>query len=487
MTLLLAAAVLFAYPDSVRVVGRTYDYLAFGSTSGVRPAVRDSRGRLHLVHGMDWQQAGDSVQVYYTCSSDDGLTWAPLANVSRNDPMEATDGALAIGPNDEVACVWFQSDSLWRKFDYWFSQLTDSGWTQPVNVSRAAAPTSYAYQSTIAVDPAGRVHVAYEILLSGLPDIYYTAQSGDTWLTPERVSDSPLDDGFPTMICDTAGRLHLCWRQRGADSGYVMYARRDTAWTPPARIDARPLCVADVCIGSSQDGQVSVVYLGYVNTIHSEVYCTDFVGDTWAQPVQVSDARSRVVFSPTSAADNDGHGFCVWVEQFSQRGYELRMRRRVEGEWSDIVELTHDSVFSAKSPRLVERCQGRGADLLWLHEWTGDEGSFSLDTILYMRLSPPVPGIASDRALTSVGVGESARPNPFTATVELRFAPVRAGSSVDIYSADGALVKRLPAEPGQRSTVWDGTNVGGRRVPVGVYIVRTGDVRVQRALRVIRI
>ncbi|MDH3197307.1 MAG: hypothetical protein OEO21_03625 [Candidatus Krumholzibacteria bacterium] len=71
---------------------------------------------------------------------------------------------------------------------------------------------------------------------------------------------------------------------------------------------------------------------------------------------------------------------------------------------------------------------------------------------------------------------EQNRPNPFNPTTVIAYETPRAGMArIDIYDADGALVRRLVdgvVSAGAHSASWDGTDVHGRRVVSGVYFYR---------------
>ena len=67
-------------------------------------------------------------------------------------------------------------------------------------------------------------------------------------------------------------------------------------------------------------------------------------------------------------------------------------------------------------------------------------------------------------------------PNPFTGTTALKFVLTRGGATtVEIFDARGALVRRMPAAwrpSGAQSVEWDGTDARGRAAPTGVYFWR---------------
>lgn len=95
----------------------------------------------------------------------------------------------------------------------------------------------------------------------------------------------------------------------------------------------------------------------------------------------------------------------------------------------------------------------------------------------------PVYGITSVKSENTVLPSEFELlqnfPNPFNASTTIRFKTVKEGNiSLDIYSADGSLIKEiekgfLPA--GEWSYRWDGTDVAGSPVASGVYILTLTD------------
>lgn len=70
-------------------------------------------------------------------------------------------------------------------------------------------------------------------------------------------------------------------------------------------------------------------------------------------------------------------------------------------------------------------------------------------------------------------------PNPFRESAEIRYVLAASSDPVlvrlDIYGADGRLVRRLvnePRQPGIHAARWDGKDDGGQRLPSGIYFGR---------------
>jgi len=79
-------------------------------------------------------------------------------------------------------------------------------------------------------------------------------------------------------------------------------------------------------------------------------------------------------------------------------------------------------------------------------------------------------GVTETPPAGSVPVGLSASPNPFGRLARISFSlPHLTSADLGIYSADGRLVRTLPATSG---IVWDGADNAGNRVGRGVYYCR---------------
>ena len=480
---------LAALPDSARFVGVTDDGNSLGLTTGVRCAVRGPDGSLHFVFTRNNLQTGESCQVYYTHSTDEGLTWSALADVSRNDSLYATRPAVVVRPTGCPCCVWFEVVSLLDRprWDYMFSELTDTGWTVPANISRTATTSDVAQQISATVDGGGRVHVAYEMLIQGEPDIYYTAQSGDTWLTPTLISQSARDDGYPSLTCDSDGDLHLCWRLRGSDTGYVMYAKYDTTWSAPVCIGADTVAVNDQCLAAGPDGRVHLVFTGYKSWGQlNRVYYRCLQGDTWTAPVMLSDGQTLGAFNSTAAVDGANNVYAAWSQLDGHGGYQV-VTRTLTNAWQPIVAITGDTGIMNACPRFIEATTDTAAHLFWLRQNAWDAFMPARFNIYYLRLRAAGQDIAEEVRVIPNGDGVSAVPNPFSASVEFGFCATTEPRVVRVYSATGALVRRLAVQAGQVSVVWDGRIADGLEAPAGVYTVVVGDVAGCGSVRVVRV
>jgi len=107
------------------------------------------------------------------------------------------------------------------------------------------------------------------------------------------------------------------------------------------------------------------------------------------------------------------------------------------------------------------------------------------------------PGLGDSGANTPQNLGEMKLnrpyPNPFTGTMRMAFAVEGAGERVDIgvFDLAGRRVQTLASgylSGGTHQLSWDGTDIRGQRVGVGVYFVRgtIGDRRVDARVLYVR-
>jgi hypothetical protein len=115
---------------------------------------------------------------------------------------------------------------------------------------------------------------------------------------------------------------------------------------------------------------------------------------------------------------------------------------------------------------------------------TVDEG-FYIDDVRVTGGGPPVVSVAGVEPGPGLFPGLDVWPNPFRAAVNVRFGVGVGGElpRLSVYDAMGRMVRQLPAA---RSTVWDGRDQNGRRLPAGTYFIEAR-ARADRRLRKVQL
>jgi hypothetical protein len=434
----------------------------------------------------------ESAEVYHILSTDDGLTWSELANVSRMGDSVSTAPCLAVGPDEHLHCAWMQYRGdlgSFDAFDYFYSEYDGETWSEPANVTQRASNTNAASSGSIAVDPSEAVHLVVEYVVPGYSySILHAVNRGDSWTTPVQVSDSPYDDGLPGVAATSDGRVHVVWRQyRGTAPGFLYYSRFDSVWTPPRMLGEYPDGVQGACIASSAGDRLHVVYLGNARRNAAEVYyITSPDGDSWSVPENVSESPMRRTSSPAVTVDSIGRVCVVWCDEVLPGGIVMQTFYRVRyGVWGPKMQLTADTV-STGGIRLGASVKDGKVDLLWLQRLSR---SPEASAIYYMRLRVPEVGISEGPTSRVARLGLVATPSPFSVRTTIQLPVDDRPLLVGIFDLSGRLVRRLVT--GSRgasagAAVWDGRDERGRTVAGGVYLVEATSPQARGAVLVVK-
>ncbi len=157
-------------------------------------------------------------------SVDGGCTFRAPINLSQS---EAGDGKgrlteelwhngsldLAVGPKGTVYATWTEHGGR-----LWLARSTDEGasFSDPVHVT--GTEDVPARGPSLAVDSTGRVHLAWAVGEDSAADIRYTHSTG-AWnavSSPETISPSEGHSDAPSLAVDPAGTVHLAYGESPA-------------------------------------------------------------------------------------------------------------------------------------------------------------------------------------------------------------------------------------------------------------------------------
>ena len=210
----------------------------------------DSAGNIHVAWYDDTDYAGSGIDmdIFYKHWDASTSAWTTTEVVSTEStggshtPSLATDSAgnihIAWQDYTDYAGAGGDEDIFYKRWDH--SSLT---WTTTEVVSTES--TLYADFSSLVVDSAGNIHVAWNdganYAGSGIDmDIFYKHWDASTssWTLTEVVStESTEPSGSPSLVVDTVGNIHVVWKDltdytgAGTDGDifYKIYAGSPTA------------------------------------------------------------------------------------------------------------------------------------------------------------------------------------------------------------------------------------------------------------------
>lgn len=172
-----------------------------------RPQIAvDTEGGLHIAFATAGVDA-----VKYMVSRDGGATWTSSVVVAQSSRPEAGvgDTRLAVGPDGAIHVVWteYLLPNGWPPLGVFYSRSTDGGltWTLP----GAMAGDGYD-QITVLAANASEIHVAWNGM-AGVGGRYHrwSGDRGETWSGVNIISNRGGTEGFPSLVVDSAGAVHL--------------------------------------------------------------------------------------------------------------------------------------------------------------------------------------------------------------------------------------------------------------------------------------
>jgi len=187
----------------------------------------DAQDRAHV----DWYGFdGAFYQIYYRRLDASGWT---NETALTNEAVDATNPALALGPDGRVHIAWFRQNRQGTLNEVAYLRLSGATTEEIRTVSR---PGIDAIDPSLVVDGAGTVHVAYAVLEGGESRIEVVERPpGGTWSAPVFASPAGLGALHPSLAIDRGGSLRLAWE--GTD-GEIYAQARGGSWSPPARLSS---------------------------------------------------------------------------------------------------------------------------------------------------------------------------------------------------------------------------------------------------------
>ncbi|RMG56236.1 MAG: exo-alpha-sialidase [Acidobacteria bacterium] len=198
---------------------------------------------------------------------------------------------------------------------------------------------------------------------------------------PRLVSESSAGATDPSVAIDPAGTIHVVWEEldRGSNHTIIMYSRRESVtgrFASPIRLSDPALVASDPTIQVDDRGTINVMWTqrqpgsGFQDVFLSR--STDG-GESFSEAVNVSQTMSSRVSAsaPALAVDGDGNIYASWTQSDLSSGSLLEdvyFRRSTDGgeSFSEAVNVSQvpDSNIRAFSSSIAVDDEGN-INLLW--------------------------------------------------------------------------------------------------------------------------
>ena len=279
----------------------------------------------------------------------------------KQDPMSFVADA-----EGNVHVAWYveplaDSRVLYQKWD-------GESWADSIEIGAGRAP--------LVATGDGSVYVLGDDTAGNGQGFVYSSSTdgGDSWSELENIStDSVLPQNAEhAILIDSAGHLHMAWSQfRDPGHSDLFYSHWDgDSWSEPVLISNGSKYANRPSLAATQTGGIHFVWLSNAGGRY-DVYHRYWDGATWSAATRVN-GGSRNVEHYTLGVDKRGQLHLVWYEFHGPANSEVYHSWWDGNAWGQPINVSHDDEASEAPLFLVG--ENETVHLVWLQP-AGREGT----------------------------------------------------------------------------------------------------------------
>ncbi|MGB3478552.1 MAG: T9SS type A sorting domain-containing protein [bacterium] len=421
-------------------------------------------------------------------SSDRGATWSENLLIYYGEFDLESSMRIAVDHQGWLHVVFgFTSPG-----GVWYTKSTDGGynWTFPVIISDTIT-TVPVNSVSFKADSNDNLYVMWHYFYEGVSndyDIFFTRSMdhGATWLHPNIIVNDTVScmNQYPSFCFGGHDTVYVVWQDNRLPICQILFSRSTDAgitWLD-SNIKINPdsnLCNLYPRIAPSNN----ILYCvwtecpGWTGCLKSAKSTN--AGDTWSQPVVISDSFVRQKGLLAFDVDTIGNLYVVWPDSRQDTSDIFFSYSSDSGNtwYSPSIRVNDDTT---QRPQSFVDILANGPDdiyVVWAdaradtftHPYPGPDIYFARGSI--------ISSLNEKQSCKSNDVNLQILPNPFSRLTHISLSSIQTiyYSKLEIYSITGALIKSFENSGDHQSLsskiVWDGTNSQGFKVPAGVYYI----------------
>ncbi|MCG2825888.1 MAG: exo-alpha-sialidase [Thermoplasmatales archaeon] len=318
------------------------------SADSMHPSIAvDSSGIIHVV----WQDGRDDLWgIYYSRSTDSGLTWSDSMRINSQSNSGITP-SIVVDQRDRIHVVWAGAtqEEPYREIYYMQSEDNGGAWGEEVRLT-------YASGDSLAPDIVAsdyRLHIVWSDKRDGNFEIYYkrSDDEGNSWSDDVRLTNTSEKSGAPDIVANLVGEVCVVWHEvynintgerdiffrKSIDSG--------NNWAKSVRLTSNSKESREASIGMDSEKSIHIVWQeGSFGDCKVWYGKWDRATGNWTEPqsiVSIEGDTSRMVDIVVDPSDNL---HLVWSDYRDGSGNSeiYYMVSRDHGEtWSEQTRLSH--------------------------------------------------------------------------------------------------------------------------------------------------
>jgi hypothetical protein len=314
--------------------------------------VRSSNGSLHTIYTSN---VSGERSIFYSTSSDDGVTWVQTEISNRGDGNDSHP-VLGVDGHDNIHVFWENDGST---DDIYYKQKTPSGWDSIVNIT--ASFSAGCGNPNVVITSNDDISVVFSSNQIGLFQLWYLEYTNNSWQSAVQLtSEYPINIREPYITVDYDDNLHVMGRSSGGASNFtIVYLKREGGtWSSLSRIgditsgvdlQSFPIAVVD----KSNNLHVSWMAFNTTNNLERFIQYRNYTTQ-WNPVVNLSgDNGENFSSMPTLSIDSSNNIHIVFYGNYTGiSNYQIRYKNLTSGVWSQTQNLTTEPL-SQWRPKLI--------------------------------------------------------------------------------------------------------------------------------------